>query len=306
MYEKSETARHRFLEGAQRMTSTFWSNTIWYVLLGVITAAELAAIFTKVKNRKRTLAFFLAVSGLTFSLEMLVYSYLKAYQYFPMLTPQSPSDDSIAGNLFSQLFISATALLIAVYNLKFIWFIVFAVITGAIEEWFKKSGIYRQNWYRTWMTVLGLPPIYWTVKKIYMNTISRIAQWQRYFLIYLGLVTLYQLTIVWPLRLSGLRVFSETFLPDIERSLVVLAAANMIFFGVISMAIYFSRLRKSLKICAILLLYIPYYVQTKMGWIIDREGWFLASTSVCIWGMYFYTYVLDRFLGHHVPLSTSS
>jgi hypothetical protein len=70
---------------------------------------------------------------------------LKAYQYFPMLIPQSPSMIPIAGNLFSQLFISATALLIAVYNLKFIWFIVIRGHHSAIEEWFKKSGIYSRT-----------------------------------------------------------------------------------------------------------------------------------------------------------------
>lgn len=101
------------------MNPTFWSNTIWYILLGISTIIELVLIFIKAKNRKLVLAQYFTISGMTFCFEMAIYLYFKAYAYFPMLIPQSPPDDSIAGNLFSQFSVAATALLIAVYNLKY-------------------------------------------------------------------------------------------------------------------------------------------------------------------------------------------
>lgn len=287
------------------MNNTFWSNTIWYILVGVITAVELSVIFIKVKNRRRTLAFFLTISGLTFSLEMVVYSYFKGYQYFPMLFVNSPPDDSIAGNIFSQFFISATALLIAVFYLRFYWFIVFAAAIAAVEELFITLGIYKQNWYQTWMTILGLLLIFWTVKKIYImkiyiNTIDFIGCRWRYLLIYLGLVTMHELSIIWPQRLLGIRLFSETFLPDKEQSLVVLSAINMVFLGIIIMMLYFSNIKWRWRITAIITLYIVCFIAAKCNLILYKAGWFLISTSICIWGMYLYTYILDKLYGHNI------
>lgn len=96
------------------METAFWSHTIWFILLGLTTIIELTAIFLKVKNRGKIIALYLTISGLTFCFEMVILSVLKAYEYYPKLIPHSPADDSIAGNLFSQFSVSATALLIAV------------------------------------------------------------------------------------------------------------------------------------------------------------------------------------------------
>ncbi|WP_143187659.1 hypothetical protein [Desulfosporosinus lacus] len=48
--------------------------------------------------------------------------------YYPMIikNPPMPIDDMLMGNLFSQTSVSATALLVAVLNLKYYWYIIFA------------------------------------------------------------------------------------------------------------------------------------------------------------------------------------
>lgn len=276
------------------MSSTFWSNTIWYILLGISTIIELVLIFLKVKNRKLALALYLTISGMTFCFEMTIYSYFKAYEYFPLLIPQSPPDDSIAGNLFSQFSVSATALLIAVFNLRYYWFIVFAAIYGVIEELFIGLGIYRHNWYQTWMTIIGLLLLFGLAKKVYRESSKHIGRFWRYLYIFFGLVTLHEHTIVWSQKLIGIRVFSENILPDKERSLVVLAAVNILLLGVIIMITYFSKIKWKWKISLIIILYAAYFVAARYHLIIYKEGWFFISTSICIWGMYFYTYILDR------------
>ncbi len=283
------------------MSPSFWSSTIWYVLLGAVTVIELVIILLKADNRQRVFAFFLSISGLTFSMEMGVYSFLKGYQYFPMIIPQSPPDDSIAGNIFSQLFISATAALIAVLNLKFLWFVIFAFAIGAIEEFFMKIGIFKQYWYQTWMTTLGLLPIFWVVKKLYLKTIGHIGQWWRYVFVYLGLVTLYQHTINWPLRLMKLRLFSENFLSDKERSLVVLSAANMLLTAAAIMAVYYSHINKIWKAAIVIGLYIVCFAAEKAGLIIYKEGWFFWASSISTGGMYLYTFILDKLYSHDAP-----
>lgn len=279
------------------MSPAFWSNTIWFMLLGISTIIELVLIFLKVKNRKLVLALYLAISGMTFCFEMTIYSYFKAYEYFPKLIPQSPPDDSIAGNLFSQFSVSATALFIAVFKLRYYWYVIFAALYGVIEELFIKLDIYKHNWYQTWMTVIGLLLLFWIAKRVYAGSSKHIGRFLRYLYIFFGLVTLHEHSIVWVQRLIGIRVFSENFLPDKERSLVVLAAINILLLGVIIMILYFSNIKWTWKILVIFILYAAFLIAEKLHLIIYKEGWFLISASICIWGMYFYTYILDKLFG---------
>ena len=62
--------------------------------------------------------FFIA-SGFTFAIEAVIAMFLKSYTYHPMIFPQWPMDDLLAGNLFSQFSIVATACLISVMGLSF-------------------------------------------------------------------------------------------------------------------------------------------------------------------------------------------
>lgn len=80
--------------------TAFWSHTIWFILLGITTMIELIIILLNVKKRPTVLALYLTISGMTFFFEMIILSLLRAYTYYPMLIPDSPPDDSIAGNLF--------------------------------------------------------------------------------------------------------------------------------------------------------------------------------------------------------------
>src|SRR5690606_13409723 len=151
------------------------------------------------------------------------------------------------------------------------WYAVFAAIYYAIEEWFKLLGIYEQHWYKSWMTVLLLFLIFWIAKKSYAACTPQIGRKTRYFFIYLGLVTLHQHLVVWAMRLAGIRVFSETILPEKERSLVVLSAAYMVLLGVSIMVVYFAKIKWSWKLAMIAVLYVAHYVASMFELIIYKE-----------------------------------
>ncbi|MDP4128312.1 MAG: hypothetical protein Q8912_15445, partial [Bacillota bacterium] len=112
------------------MTTAFWTNTIWYILLGILCIIQIIALLKKANNRKHVTALYLIIAGITFSFEATVYLFLKAYDYYPMIFPQSPLNDGLAGNLFSQFSVTASALLISVLNLKYYWFLIFSLIYG--------------------------------------------------------------------------------------------------------------------------------------------------------------------------------
>jgi hypothetical protein len=141
------------------MDSAFWNYTIWYVLLGVLTLVELAYVLVKAKRRRLAVAFYLTILGIVLSYETVILIFMRAYVYYPMILKDPPMafDAILAGNLFSQFSVSATALLVTILNLDYRWYLAFGVIYGAIEEAFLALGVYSQNWYQTWMTVIGLP-----------------------------------------------------------------------------------------------------------------------------------------------------
>lgn len=276
--------------------SHFWSNTVWFMLLGITTLLELALIFYRAENRRLALGLYLSVSGFVFSLEMAVYSYLKAYTYYPMIFPQSPPDDCIAGNLFSQFSIAATGLLIGVYNLRYYWIIFFAGVYGGIEYLFLRLGIYQQNWYRTWMTVLGLMLLFWLFKTVYRKALSHIAPFLRYMYAFYGLLALHQHLIIWPMRLTGIRTFSESFLPDGEKSMVVLTTLNLLVMAVTMLAVCFTRIRWRWKAPAFVGLYAYHFLLAKYGLVHLKPGWFFITASLCIWSIYLFTCLMDKLL----------
>ena len=102
----------------------FWTNSIWYNELVFISIAEIIIILRKSKDKKYTIATLLILAGITFFCEIIIFRFLKSYDYYPMFFPNSRFDDGVVGNLSSQCLISTTALLIAVLNLDYKWCII--------------------------------------------------------------------------------------------------------------------------------------------------------------------------------------
>jgi hypothetical protein len=276
------------------MGTTFWTNTIWYILLGIITIIVLVIIFIKSTNRKHVLALYLTICGITFcAFEVIILMCLKAYIYFPKIFTNQ-HDDSVVGNLFSQTSVSATAVLIAVFNLKFHWQIIIALIYGGIEELFILMGIYKHNWYRTWMTIVGLF-ILFRIAKIVSTILSKhLGRIWRYIFIYFGLCTLHLHLINWASKAVGVRSFNETLCPDTDCSIAIVAGTYHLLLAVSTMILYFTNIKWKWKVAGIFILYIAHLFAEKYQVFISADGWFFILTSISILGMYLNIYILDR------------
>ena len=278
------------------MSSTFYTNTIWYILLAIIALLQLTFIMFKTKTRKLTFAFFLTILGITLSLETIILIFLKSYEYYPMIfkTSPNPYDDIIAGNLFSQFSVSVSVLLVVILNLNYYWYFIVAAIYGIIEELFLALGIYSHNWYRTWMTVTMFPIAIWMTKKMYSKLLLGLKPIFYYANIFLGLYSLYTITILWGFQLFGYLDFNTTIFPDPTNSRYFLAL--VIFFipsSGLMMLIHFSRLKMYWKALTIAILYIFYYTCYRLNLIWIKEGWFLIVTTVTIIWMYLSLVLLD-------------
>lgn len=277
------------------MTQPFWTHTIWYILLGVTTIAELAYVFIKADNRKLMFALFLTFSGIAYFIEIQVLLVLKGYEYFPMIADRiSQVDDNILGNMFSQFSVAATALLISHLKLKKYWYFLCALIYGGIEELFLYLGIYKHYWYKTWMTIVGFTILLWLLNILYRKAFRNPGRIYKYACAFFAVYTLFVHAISLPLRLIEPPPF-KSLLPDEDVSVAVNVAANFLPLSISIMTAYYKRLKWPIHAVIIAVLYAAYCFAYTIGYIIYK-GMFalLAFATLQIFGMYLFVHIVDR------------
>ncbi|MDR3666920.1 MAG: hypothetical protein P4L35_08765 [Ignavibacteriaceae bacterium] len=273
----------------------FWTNTIWYVLLGVSAIFEVIFSIIKAVRRKFAFAFYMTLVGVVLSFETMILILFSAYNYFPMIILTSPFDDVLAGNLFSQFSVAATALVIAVFNLEYYWIFILSGIYGLIEELFLALGVYSQNWYRTWMTVVGLIIYFWWAKKNYSKRLEGINPLRYYYYIILGLFPLDVVTFLWAFILSGYQNYTKSFIPDPVRSPYVVAVLYYVLVATTMVSIYFSKFKWTLKSIVISAIYgVNYLAYRKHIFYFFNTGWFLIFSTISIFSMYLSVVFLDH------------
>lgn len=279
--------------------SAFWTNTIWYLLLGIATIIELAFAIHKSENKSQTFAFFLTVIGATLFLEEIILIFLQGYVYYPKILTNigTPFDDVIAGNFFSQFSVSATLVFVTERKMKFYWYFIFAVIYGLVEELFLRLGIFRHNWYQTWMTVVMLPVAFIIVKMMHQKLKHGIKPMHYYGYILLGLFPLGMITIFWSCRLAGIQNASDRVLADPEMSRQAIGLSVYFVLSMSLMFTYFSRLAFRWSAIVIIALYALYYFIYQLNLEQIRDGWFLPVVTAVILGMYFSVFLLDKLYG---------
>lgn len=282
------------------MNYTFWTNTIWYILLGISTLIELIIVMVIAKNRQLAIAFYLTITGIVLTFETIILFFMKAYVYYPMIlkSPPRPFDDVLAGNLFSQFSVGASALFAVVLNMNTYWFFIFGAIYGIIEEFFLALGIYQHNWYQTWMTVTGIPIFFWVVKKMYMKLSQGIKPSYYYGFIIFALYTCNVIILIWGVfMLFRIQDFNTALISDPEVSRLYGALGHFLLLSISIMLIYFLKLKWIWKALVILFLYTIYYIAYKLNLVLIKEGWFLLVSTISIFWTYFSVFFIDRFYG---------
>jgi hypothetical protein len=274
----------------------FGTYTVWYILLAVLAACQLAFALALAEDRRPALALYLALAGIVLSFETVILIIFKAYAYYPMLlqTCPEPFDRILAGNLFSQFTVAATALLVAVRGLQLRWQLVLALAYGLIEELFLFLGVYAHNWYRTWMTVLGLL-VYFQLARTLLAYMRRGLKPPLYYAcVALGLFPLYVVTVMWGFMVSGHLGFSRTVLADPVASIYFLCLAVFsIPAAAVMMLIRYRPLAGVRAALAVLALFLFYLACARLGLIIIKEGWFFVVTAVTAVWMYLSVLLMD-------------
>ncbi|MGC5326009.1 hypothetical protein [Brevibacillus sp. SYSU BS000544] len=141
-------------------------NTYWYLGLGSISLLFLIYLFFKTKNVK-TLLLFLAIVGLGYSIEAVIYNFLHSYHYDPNIIKHDRYYDSNAGAFTSNLLsLPVASSYIAIYQLKWIGIACITILFVGIEWLFLELNIYFHNWWKIGYTALGLP-VYFAIGKVF-------------------------------------------------------------------------------------------------------------------------------------------
>ncbi len=285
----------------------FWTNTIWYVILGIITVFEVTYFMVKTNNRKLAFALYLTICGMAFAFEVTIYDFFKRYMYYPMIIQDTATPDKqiaqqlirfhdgLIGNFFSQYSVAATAVLITILNLRKYWYFIFAGIYVGIEEFFKCLGIYEQHWYRTWMTVVGLLILFWVTEKFYNKIFQGMGSVMKYIAVFLGVFTLYVSFKDIPLILSDL-YYGLYILPDPTISDSTIFAIEILLLLNVILIAYFRKLKWQWHTLIILILSAINYFAWNFNYILvnAKAPLFLIFNIGSILETYLFVFIVDR------------
>jgi hypothetical protein len=246
--------------------------------------------------RKRDLGFLIAIFGMTLFIETVIYIFLRAYEYYPLLIPNSPKNDGVLGNIISQVSISVAGLLVCVLEMSFRGIVITGAMFFLIEELFLTLGIYKHYWYKSWITFVGVIILYLTIKKWYKLAFRSNNQSIQYLTIICGTIAMYLPTTNWIGVLSGYFEIKDDILidPFISHAVVTipkyLIMINVVYILIKNKA---SRLWHLVTIVVILMFdAILYY--TNLMYV--KEGWLLIYSGICIFTTYLYINIMIKLL----------
>lgn len=288
------------------MTGTFWSNTIWYVLLGIISIISIVLALYKSNNRIFIIGFILVILGATFHIEMLVLTAFNGYRYYPKIL-SDPFLDAALGNYFSQILITSTVALVIAYKIPTAWNFIIAGIYYVIEELFIKLGIYQQHWYKSWYTSLGLILSIWFCKKWYYHLLNYPKTFLYYISLYLGARAIFSLIILFKYFFQ-IEIININFVFDeFSRNQAVLIVTYGIIWIIMMIIIYRLNIKWMWKGGIFVLLFITQYFLIKIaGVIIVKNGWFFVVTLLNLFGSYFSVVLTDYLLSKGISSNSKT
>ncbi|MDR3540200.1 MAG: hypothetical protein P4L69_04425 [Desulfosporosinus sp.] len=279
------------------MYSTFWGNTIWFVLLFVTSIITIVFLLYKTNNRKFALAFLFSIIGFSFILEAFLVLGFHAYTYYPKIVPDAFLD-AVFGNYFSQISVSSTALMLAICNLSYIWYGIFGLIYFLIDLLFARLGIYQHFWYKSYYTFFGFILFSWLTKKWYEAAKNSTNRFINYTSLYFSVASISTFTIFLGQRLLGIQLLKGHLFADTAKDNTSTDFVYQFIVLNFLIILYKSKLHRGVKIFAFSGLFIAQYFAYSAGFIDITKGLFFTVTSLDLIGCYcliaVFNYLLSR------------
>ena len=277
------------------MPPTFWSNTIWYVLLAITSIISMIVSLIKSKHRKFTIAFTLSSVGLIYLIEAMLVISFNSYKYLPKIVPDE-FQDTVIGNIFSQVSVATTSALALTLNLSNKWYILFTFIYYLIELLFVKLGIYQHHWYKSIFTLLAIAPFMWLLKIWYKQLLNSSFYFFYYIALALGTFSMGFISILMPLKLLNIQTIQGSFYDNPTKNHTAFSIVIAFFLINILINVYRWKFHWIWKGVAFIILFFGQYLLYKFHILSCKEGWSLPAITLDTFGNYFWIVVLDHFL----------
>lgn len=131
-------------------------NYIPYLILTLISLTLLVSIMVR-ERQFGMIVLFLSYSGMVYVAEFFVMVWGNSYEYFPEVLGNRYYDNVAGAAVSNLLIIPALGMVVAVYRLKFRWFILFAASLAGVEWLFIRLHIYEPHWWKipyTWAALI--------------------------------------------------------------------------------------------------------------------------------------------------------
>jgi hypothetical protein len=259
-------------------------------------------MFIKTRDRKRLFAFWFAVLGFTYCLEASLLLLFEAYTYHPMIRPDDPFFDAVLGNIFSQVSVSSSAVLICVLGLS-VWSLAgFSAAYFLIDILFVYLGVYEHYWYRSVFTLAGFFIYGLIVKRWYRYMFSNPSKWIFYPTLFFSVFASTANLTGTALKLLGLRVFNSAFYSDPSKNHTAMALIYGAVLIIIMITLHKWRPPGLKKIFVFILLSACQWGLLQSGVIIIRAGWEAPVFLFDLAAYYGLTGIMERCLqGSRIP-----
>ncbi|MFE8699938.1 hypothetical protein ACFYKX_04795 [Cytobacillus sp. FJAT-54145] len=138
-------------------------KTVPFIILAIFHAILFSYTFNK--NRQNTLAILFTSIGIAYVFEYFVLNIFKMYTYYPRVY-KNRWIDSVFGALLSQsLFVPIVGTSLVIFNLGWRWRIGVSLFYGLVERLFIRWQIFRNNGWKTGLTVTSMPFYFYIVDK---------------------------------------------------------------------------------------------------------------------------------------------
>lgn len=275
---------------------TFWTNSIWYISLGIISIAILSLIIIKSKQKKKDLGFFLAVFGMTLIIETIIYVFLRAYEYYPLIITTSPKDDGVLGNIISQFSISTAILFVCFFHISTKGIVLITFLFYIIEKLFLFLEIYKHYWYKEWITSIGLIVLFKLSLIWYRKVFTSSNKLLKYTTVLLGVLSLYLPTTNWIAVLSGYFDIKDNLLIDPYISHALIAIPKYLIMMNIVYFLYDKKAKWFWYIVTFSVIFICDTILYYTNLMYVKDGFLFIYSGICFLTVYLYIVSMRKLL----------
>lgn len=270
-------------------------SSYWYIALALLSVLVFILALWKKRDQK-LVALYLFLGGLTYTFEYFVFVLFNSYIYYPGILENEYFDNALGAAVSNAFSVPMTSVLVAAYQLNYIYMLIPIISIIGIELLFLHLGIYKHLWWHEIYTIIGLFMAFHIAKWWYKVLTKPLKDSSRFITL---LVSGFFLQGSFAFILYG--IFSKYFytvnwFSDITRSHIAFATVYVVLFSIIFSAFIVIKLNWIFIIITVFLTSVPDMVLLNLGILSLSNDWTLGHFIVSRFIVFLLLFLCNRFL----------